>query len=93
MRALFLVIGIAEQNHVGAEAPTYWENLQVGGFGPDVAPSQTSASDAASIPHKQSHERVGANLAAPVAVDSGIERGAFGQGVGRIKKFAWAKNA
>ena len=46
-----------------------------------------------SIAHEQGHQWVGADLAAPVAVDGGVKGGAFGQGVARIEKFAWTKDA
>jgi hypothetical protein len=46
-----------------------------------------------SVTHKQGHQRVGADLTAPMAVHGGVKRGPFGQGVGRIEKLAGPKNA
>ena len=53
----------------------------------------SSALRAMSVAHKQGHQRIGADLTAPVAVDGGVERGAFRQGVARIEKFAGTKDA
>ena len=46
-----------------------------------------------SVTHKQSHQRIGANLSAPVAVDRGVESSACGQGVVGIKELSRAKDA
>lgn len=43
------------------------------------------------LAHKQRHQRVRADLAAPVAVDRCVKGRALGQHVGAEKVFAWAK--
>ena len=93
MRALFFVIGIAEQNHVGAKAPTYCEICRSVALAPTLPRLTHLPAMLPSIPHEQSHERIGADLTAPVAVHGGVERGAFRQGVARIEKFAGTKDA
>ena len=94
MRALFFeVTGIAEHKNVGAEAPTYSEICRSVALAPTLPFLKQLPAMQPSIPHEQSHERVGADLTAPVAVDGGVERGAFGQGVARIEKLARTKDA
>ena len=48
---------------------------------------------AKSVPNESRHQRIGTDLATPVAMDSGIERSAVWQNVSRIEVFAGAEGA
>lgn len=46
-----------------------------------------------SVAHEQGHQGIGPHLTAPVPMNGGIKGGPIRQGVRRIEKFAWPKNA